>query len=179
MRIKFIMLGGWTVEVHTQMRKNAVVGTTTGYGLRVKLPKETGLGWKSVESVELYAETEDIIDGNCGLRDCVSIHRGKGTKGRPCAVPMVGSVDRGTKSYLVFVPDSEIERIWKIRNQWDRFRDMMRGPELRSVRVSKMRKKAKRKRMVRDMMAFKAFLRYANAPDTNRMKIVDLMYKVI
>lgn len=177
MKVKFYMQGGWTVEVHTPMRKNIVVGTTTGYGLRVKMPKQTQLGWRSVVGVGLEAEMEDMLYENCGLANCVSIRRGKGSKGRPCADPSTEFLDG--KAYSIYVSGNEVERVWKIRNEWKRFRNMMHGPGLRSIQIGRMRKKAEMKRMRRDAMAVDAFRRYANVPDNHRDKIIELMYDII
>lgn len=176
MKIKYHMSRGYTIECRTVPATYNVVGTTTGYGMRIRMPRHTGLGWQNVDWVELTLEPVDVpfFDGN--LRDCVRITRGRGSKGKPRC-----NVEYKFDGYTMAVgvrPD-EVRRVQAIREEWARFRQMMRGATPRGVRVGEMRKKAKNKMLCRDSMAIAAFIEFANVSSPDRMRIVDMMYDFI
>lgn len=176
MKIKYHMSRGYTIEYRTVPATYNVIGTTTGYGMRIRMPRHTGLGWQNVDWVELTLEPEDVpcFDGN--LRDCVHVTRGQGGKDKPrCKVEY--KFDGYTMA--VGVNPNEIRRVQAIREEWTRFRRMMRGATLRGIRVGKIRKRAKTKMLRRDSMAISAFIEYANVSSPDRTRIIDMMYDFI
>ena len=176
MRIKYYMSHGYTIECQTIPAKYNVVGTTTGFGMRILMPRKTQLGWQNVDCVELTLEPKDVPYFNGNLRDCVRITRGRGSKGKPRC-----NVEYKFDGYTMAVgvrPD-EIRRVQAIREEWTRFRQMMRGAAPRGVRVGEMRKKTKNKMLSRDSMAIAAFIEFANVSSPDRTRIVDMMYDFI
>lgn len=160
MKVKYYMSHGYTIECRAVPDTWNVVGTTTGFGMRIRMPSHTRLGWQNVDCVELTLEPSDFpyFDGN--IRDCVHVTRGQGSKGKPrCNVEY--KFDGFTMA--VGVNPDEVRRVQVIRDEWTRFRGMMKGPKPRGIRVGQLRKKAKRKEARRDFLALQAFKRWCNA----------------
>lgn len=159
MKIKYHMSRGYTIEYRTVPATYNVIGTTTGYGMRIRMPRHTGLGWQNVDWVELTLEPADLPYFNGNLRDCVHITRGRGSKGMPrCNTEY--KFDGYTMA--VGVNSSEVRRVQALRDEWTRFRNMMKGPKPRGIRVGQFRKKARQKEARRDILALEAFARWCD-----------------
>lgn len=159
--------------------KPLVVGTTTRYGMRIKLCDLQRLGWLHTSSVTVTPDSTDALHGHPALDDLVRITRGK--RGRyPKAKP---SFDTTEDSLTVSVAQSECRRIAKLSDEIDRFSSFMKtGRGLRTVAVAKLREKMYRKQRRRDYIEHAAFLRYClgdRDPSGAELEVLKAYSKVI